>query len=253
MQDKYAGDIGDFGKFVFLHALHRASGGRLRLGINWYKTTRPERSSNDGRHVSYLDPAHPNKDAFRQCDPEIYDSLARIVRGTRSVNALEKHHLAPTGTLFYSAPIPFGHLRQHLNVSGREAWFSDSLACLRAANVLFLDPDNGIASPALRDTEARAMKYVFLDEMRQYYDRCEMLIVYHHRDRSPAARYRQKFMEARQAVDPSATMRILRFKRVSVRDYIFLYRSEAAPVVNALFEKMAAAPFYFLFEELRLE
>ena len=136
MQDKYAGDIGDFGKFVFLHALHRAYGGRLRLGINWYRTTRPERSSNDGRHVSYLDQAHPNKDSFRLCDPEIYDSLARIVRGTRSVNALEKHHLAPAGTIFYSAPIPFGHVRQHLKVSAREAWFRDSLTRLRGSTRL---------------------------------------------------------------------------------------------------------------------
>ena len=38
MQDRYAGDIGDYGKFGLLKAL-QAEG--FRLGINWYMATPP--------------------------------------------------------------------------------------------------------------------------------------------------------------------------------------------------------------------
>ncbi len=33
MQDRYAGDIGDFGKFVLLRAIANQN---LPLGVNWY-------------------------------------------------------------------------------------------------------------------------------------------------------------------------------------------------------------------------
>ena len=35
MQDRYAGDIGDFGKFGLLRALSSAG---LSIGVNWYRT-----------------------------------------------------------------------------------------------------------------------------------------------------------------------------------------------------------------------
>ncbi len=35
MQDRYAGDIGDFGKFSLLTELSKQG---LAIGINWYKT-----------------------------------------------------------------------------------------------------------------------------------------------------------------------------------------------------------------------
>ena len=35
MQDRYAGDIGDFGKFALLNELYTQG---LSIGINWYKT-----------------------------------------------------------------------------------------------------------------------------------------------------------------------------------------------------------------------
>ena len=35
MQDRYAGDVGDFGKFSLLKELSRRG---LSIGINWYKT-----------------------------------------------------------------------------------------------------------------------------------------------------------------------------------------------------------------------
>ena len=59
MQDRYAGDIGDFGKFGLLKELsHRG----LSIGVNWYKTLplKSEKKADgtfkqdDGRHKDYL-------------------------------------------------------------------------------------------------------------------------------------------------------------------------------------------------------
>jgi hypothetical protein len=46
MQDRYAGDIGDFGKFALLRALEGAG---LSVGVNWYKTdTAPDENTTMG-------------------------------------------------------------------------------------------------------------------------------------------------------------------------------------------------------------
>ena len=50
MQDKYAGDVGDFGKFALLRAL---CDGR-QLGICWYRTDSVLETTNDGKHLDYL-------------------------------------------------------------------------------------------------------------------------------------------------------------------------------------------------------
>lgn len=51
MQDKYVGDIGDYGKFGLLRAISTSG---LSLAINWYKTG-PEsekgNGQNDGKYI----------------------------------------------------------------------------------------------------------------------------------------------------------------------------------------------------------
>jgi hypothetical protein len=248
MQDKYAGDVGDFGKFVFLKHLADLSPG-TQLGVNWYRTTRPERSSNDGRHVSYLDARRPDSRRFRGCDPRIFGLLADVVKNGRSVAALERSGVLPRATRYYSAPIPFASTGAQARLEERAAWFTRSLSPLRGCSVLFLDPDNGIQPAAARKSEPRAIKYAFLDEMRLYFEQSEILVVYHHRDRAGHASYAAKFLGARRGVSPSARMRVLRFRRFSVRDYVFLYRAGSEKTVNALFSAMTKPPYDFLFGE----
>lgn len=59
MQNRYTGDIGDYGKLGLLRVL-RASG--LTIGVNWY--LRPDEGHNDdGRHMGYL-----KDESDRSCD-----------------------------------------------------------------------------------------------------------------------------------------------------------------------------------------
>src|SRR5829696_4979011 len=55
MQDRYVGDVGDFGKYGLLRTL----GAGLSLGVVWYLV--PNESHNaDGKHTSYLIPSRTN-------------------------------------------------------------------------------------------------------------------------------------------------------------------------------------------------
>ena len=50
MQNRYTGDIGDFGTLGLLRQLSRAG---LSIGVNWYLV--PDEAHNgDGRHIGYL-------------------------------------------------------------------------------------------------------------------------------------------------------------------------------------------------------
>ena len=56
MQDRYAGDLGDFLTFGLLRWLVPSSG-PLRLGVVWYRTL-DEAHNADGKHIAYLQPGH---------------------------------------------------------------------------------------------------------------------------------------------------------------------------------------------------
>src|SRR5258708_2505541 len=55
MQNRYVGDVGDYGKYALLRALCRSTAAKsIRLGVIWCLFP-DEHQSNDGKHISYLD------------------------------------------------------------------------------------------------------------------------------------------------------------------------------------------------------
>ena len=52
MQNKFFGDIGDFGKYSLLRRIQEKAP-KLRIGINWY-LNEDKNTNNDGRHIDYL-------------------------------------------------------------------------------------------------------------------------------------------------------------------------------------------------------
>jgi hypothetical protein len=79
MQDRYAGDVGDFIKLGLLRAL---SPGR-KLGVAWYRFPDEDHNS-DGRHVSYLE----QSDRYGSLDPALLDHLRNVVKNERSIASL---------------------------------------------------------------------------------------------------------------------------------------------------------------------
>ena len=173
MQDRYAGDIGDYVKLAMLRSL---SAGQ-RLGVLWWLYP-DENHNQDGKHVSYL--AEPGR--WRSRDPELFDALKRLVEGPeRSVAALETTGLFSNAT-FYRERVPTTGTSADRR-SARSAWFAAAIASVASCDLVFLDPDNGLETSTYEPGRSKAGKSVALNELQALRRPGRTLIVYHHQTR----------------------------------------------------------------------
>ena len=175
MQDRYAFDVGDFGKVGLLRALDPD-----RLGVVWYMTDIVP-VADDGRHTGYLDKGL----AFRPCDPDLFDAFRTAMAGDapmRSVARLEGLGVLPRGPRF-------GELVA--KGARRGAWFDRARAAVRGADFVFCDPDNGIANPGSTAERSGSAQHVTLDEVTQLYGAGHSVVVYHHLTREKGGHVEQ--------------------------------------------------------------
>jgi hypothetical protein len=193
LQNRYVGDIGDFGKYGMLRALCGPSSQpdrrNLRLGVVWM-LVEDEDHNNDGGHTAYLAPSVRNRDTFRTCDPELFDLLSWIVcKGERRVSAIAKYGVLPQRTIFYQAPLDFSdpnkaeRVTTELSLQRRQQWLNDALNATDKADVVFFDPDNGLEVNVGRH-QAKGRKYLFIDEVAHFFARGQSLVIYQHLDRT---------------------------------------------------------------------
>lgn len=248
MKDKYTGDVGDFGKYVMLNELCKQSNFSIRLGVNWYYTTNHEKNR-DGGHIEYLNHTDKNSKEFRNCFPYLYDNLQTIVKNGRNINQIEKSRILPDNTIFYSNPLPLEKIREN-----RELWFKKSLEMLKDADIIFLDPDTGIQLDSKKNKQINSIKYAFTDEIKEYYEKGKSLIVYNHRDHSKKSEYDNKIFGIRDYINPNGIL-VLRFKKYSVRDYIFLIQEKHQDLINETIKVLFNEPYDFLFSyyDLKLQ
>ena len=216
MQNRYAGDIGDFGKFGLLRYLRRTG---LRIGVNWYLT--PDETHNgDGSHTAYL-----RKESYRECDGELLEALGRIVdSGRRSVASLEEAGVLDA--VYYDAVLDFRGVPDRMEM--RKKWHADALDCLADAEIVVLDPDNGLMVPSAAKT-ARANKYAELSEIADYCRRPRKtsVIWYQHKARRGDDFYRDQFREILKMEEFRGMRGMgLKFSPVSQRYYFLLIQPE---------------------------
>jgi hypothetical protein len=175
MQDRYAGDIGDYVKLALLRALSPGHS----LGVAWYLY--PDEDHNaDGRHIGYL--AQP--DRWRHLDPDLFDTLANTVVSRRSVAALESCGALPDA-VFASERIETSTVPAPDRCAMRRRWFSDTLDRLADCDLVFADPDNGLVD----DSDHRRRQKTFgkqmpLGEALALTDG-RQAVIYHHNTRYP--------------------------------------------------------------------
>jgi len=210
MQDRYVGDIGDFGKYALLNAF---AGDDLRLGVHWYLNT-DEEGNTDGKFTEYRH--------LSSCDPPLFEALQNLVRdGRRSVAEVERARILPANTLFYS--LPFSSRDSFGRASRRAAWNARALEVLAEADLVFMDPDNGLTRRPASLMGAAAAKYVSPEEVGPYFRRGNSLIIYHHQTREKgglAVTISEKFALLRSlgCERPWAFV----FRRTSVRVYFLM-------------------------------
>ena len=172
MQDRYTGDIGDFGKLGLLRQLHRNG---LSIGVNWYLVPN-ETHNGDGRLIGYL-----KNRSFAACDEELWTSLGKIVENDRrEVAALEKDAILPAKR--YSVRLDFTDTRKPDRKSVRDRWHADAVKALQGCDLVFVDPDNGLICPSAVGMK-KSNKYVLCKELADYYNTGASVIYYQHKAR----------------------------------------------------------------------
>lgn len=194
MQDRYVGDVGDYGKYHLLKSLCTGNGcgPDLSLGVVWYLVPN-EGNNGDGKHIRYLDleKAPSNLDRFRKGDPALYDALREIVtNGTRNVLRIQLSKVLPAKTVFYDRPLSFKEIPNNSPVARdkrialRDTWAQDALMETASCDFIFVDPDNGLEVPSVVRHHKKGPKYAYYKELVPFLQRKQSLVIYHHLGRT---------------------------------------------------------------------
>ena len=132
MQKRRFGSIGDLVKLAFIRHLQE---GR-HLAVCWYLTGQGANRPLPEKHFAYL----KRPDEFRYLAPEIFDTLKSVVEGATLgsgyITAMEASGLL-NGAVFHHEQVPRrAALRKH--------WMASLVDSVSEADLIFLDPDNGI-------------------------------------------------------------------------------------------------------------
>ena len=211
MKNQYVGDIGDYGKYSLLRAFLDAG---VKVGVNWYLTD--DDGSTDGKFKEYLE-----KNAFREYDPSVFDSLKEIIKSeNRTVEAIQNSDILPNA-VFYANPLCMEGTPKE-RAERREKWFDDSVYALYGTDLVFLDPDNGLLvkdKPSIRGAE----KYALPSEVLRYWNARHNVVYYCHRGRRTDAQWHD-YMRVMRKTMPGTRIIVLTFHKGTQRSYVFLVR-----------------------------
>ena len=173
MQDRYVGDIGDYVKYGLLRAIR----GTRRLGVAWY--LHPDAGpAGDGKHTAYLQ--HP--DEWRHLDSELFDALKEVVHDRRSVAAIQESRILGDA-VFALDRLDVAEVKLHDRERWRSRWFRRVRRQLTGCDLVFADPDNGLAPDArFKPTEVVNAKRIPLSEAMAL-AQGRTAVIYHHNTR----------------------------------------------------------------------
>ncbi len=239
MQNRYTGDIGDFGKLGMLRSLQYAG---MKIGVNWYLIP-DETHNNDGRHIEYL-----NQDNYKYCDKELYLELKEIVENSqRKVKYLENSHILEAG--FFSDSLDFKEKTKLERNKIRQEWHRKALNKLAKTDIVFVDPDNGLIVPSAYNT-TKENKYVLNNELADYYAQKSSVIYYQHKARRKDEFYiHQHARLIHSGCFPNAHGFALKFTKTSHRYYFFIIQPQHKIVIEKAISHMLNTPWkeYFKF------
>lgn len=174
MQNRYVGDIGDYVKLAILRKL---APGRS-LGVAWWLFP-DENRNKDGGHREYLE----RPDDWRKFDRSLFDVLLEVNKNSdRNILLLEDNYILPSAS-FAQQPVPWENIPFALWPTERRRWLLDIQVQFKDRDLVFLDPDNGIAPPGLSPRRRCAAKSVFIGEMQELKQNHRAIVIYHHQSR----------------------------------------------------------------------
>ncbi len=243
VQDRYVGDVGDFGKYGLLRALMADASPRRPqgLGVIWYLTT-PEAVADaagqeDGKHRAYLS---GRADHYARCDPELHAAMHGFLDpARRTVSQVAAANILPPSTRYHDEALDFTDIgpgrprREH-----RRAWFDRALAEVNGCGLVFLDPDNGLECKSHRPWSKKGPKYVAISEVTELLDRGHGVVIYHHIGRRGSAVDQARGQLARFDSDGFAVL----YRRGTCRAFVVLEPGTTSPL-RAAAEKFVGGPW----------
>ena len=148
----------------------------------------------------------------------------------RDIGSLEAARLVPNA-MYYNATLYAPKTKGTLT---RTEWHGTALRTLERTDIVFLDPDNGLIVKSVGAGSSKSIKYVLMDELRDYYRAGHSVIFYNHRCRQSENDYLERFRKLKN--DPTfegAEWLGLKFVRGTIRDYIFILQPNHAAMVSA--------------------
>jgi hypothetical protein len=162
---QYLGDVNDYRKYALLRLIANTG---LKIGVNWLLT--PDDGRPDGNKRAYL----AQREAWQHYDPELFDLMA-AVPPTPSIDdfrQIERSGLIPDAT-YFDRITPPGRV-------AREEYHAASLVTFKGCDLVFFDPDNGMAISSVSKARSAGVKFVFDDELIAHYTAGRSLLVYQH-------------------------------------------------------------------------
>ncbi len=244
MQDRYAGDIGDFAKFAVLRGLLHDT--QLRLGLVWFLTAQATDPAGDGRHIRYLERSQSNDSLYRVGDRELFDALGELVSsGVRKVAAYPALNILPSDTIYYEDLLTFDERSTPAaRVSHRDAWLQQAVSETASCHVVMFDPDNGLEVVSTKRHSIRGPKYVFFDELMPYVDRNQTIIVYQHANRSGTfeEQVSKRLVQLRTQMEPAAEPFAIIWRTISTRAFLVIPAESHAAELRARAKSLLAGP-----------
>lgn len=230
MQDRYAGDIGDYGKIGLLKCL-QARG--FTIGINWYRVSTPCSEKKADGTFKQKDGKHLIPDSLRVCDPSLADTLTKIAKSSsRSVTAIQEEELVPNA-VYYD---------EYLTLEGRFEWHKKAMMKFENVELVFMDPENGLLVKSVGKRSARSIKYVFYEEVKDFIKSGKSVLVYNHRCRKPEREYFDDIENRLQKYvieDKGEEIQEITFLRGTIRDYFAIPAcKEHSDLFHAAFAEM---------------
>ena len=240
MQNRYAGDIGDFGKLGLLRGLQEIG---FTVGVNWYLT--PDESHNqDGAFVKY--------EKLKPCDEKIWIELQQIVDSeNRTVSALQKERILKAK--FYAEPLDFMGKKKADRRQIREIWHQDALKALSCVDLVFVDPDNGLIVPSAKE-KPKENKYVLPNELVNYYEQGSSVIYYQHKARRDDDFYIHQHRALLKRPEFAGAMPLgLKFTKTSLRYYFFILHPKHQAAVEKAIQQMMDTEWSQCFSQLQIK
>lgn len=242
MQDRYAGDIGDFGKFGLLKALCNQG---LALGVNWYLT-------NTGKfEESIADGKYEITESCSTCDNDLADKLRKVFNAKyypeRSVKSLEEANLL-SGAKYYSRVIELPSAPSF----SRARWHIDAMDALAGCDVVFLDPDNGKKAKSVGTKSQKSVKYVFDNELADYMNNGQSVVFYNHRPRIAEDAYFCEFGEYFKNSFPGSQWYAITFRKGTLRDYFIITQEKHQKAIESAIDEIMTTKWNTVFTRVTL-